>query len=82
MDYFKIILLGDSNTGKSSILNQLVNNKFQNDYNLTIGVDYGVKTYNIDNREINSADYSAEITYSKNTSRVDTHDRLMRVHTS
>lgn len=45
-DYtFKICILGDIGTGKSSLLNRLCNNQFMMMYSSTIGVDF--KIYNI-----------------------------------
>src|SRR5437870_2332915 len=51
-DYvFKIILIGDSGVGKSSILYRLSDDKFS-DVTSTIGVDYKTKIMNIDNKNI------------------------------
>ena len=45
-DYtFKICILGDMGTGKTSLLERLCNNSFSTVYSATIGVDF--KTYNI-----------------------------------
>lgn len=45
-DYtFKICILGDMGTGKTSLLERLCNNSFSTVYSSTIGVDF--KTYNI-----------------------------------
>lgn len=44
---FKIILVGDSGVGKSSILCRYVNNKFRDITDITIGVDFGVKIITI-----------------------------------
>lgn len=44
---FKIILVGDSGVGKSSILYRYVNNKFRDITDITIGVDFGVKIITI-----------------------------------
>ena len=67
----KLNLLQSNNVSKAKILINKVGNKktytiFKNlDLNNLENTEY--RSYNIDNREINSADYSAEITYSKNT---------------
>src|SRR3990167_5585635 len=46
-DYsIKTIIIGDSCVGKSCILNKFVDDNFNNDANMTIGVDY--KTCRID----------------------------------
>ena len=46
---FKIILLGDASVGKTCILQRFIHNKFRSEYNATIGVDYWVKSLDIDN---------------------------------
>ena len=67
----KLNLLQSNNVSKAKIVINKVGNKktytiFKNlDLNNLENTEY--RSYNIDNREINSADYSAEITYSKNT---------------
>ena len=50
-DYcIKAILIGDMAVGKTSIMNILLGNDFQYSYNATIGVDFGVKIYEHDNK--------------------------------
>ena len=67
----KLNLLQSNNVSKAKILINKVGNKktytiFKNlDLNNLENTEY--RSYDIDNREINSADFSAEITYSKNT---------------
>uniref|UniRef100_A0A4W4DRP1 RAB7A, member RAS oncogene family n=1 Tax=Electrophorus electricus TaxID=8005 RepID=A0A4W4DRP1_ELEEL len=39
----KVIILGDSGVGKTSLMNQYVNNKFSNQYKATIGADFLTK---------------------------------------
>lgn len=52
-DYiFKIILIGDSNTGKTSILNRYVYNKFEERYICTIGVDFMMKQIQLKDNSI------------------------------
>ncbi|KAG4301515.1 hypothetical protein PCK1_002228 [Pneumocystis canis] len=46
----KVIILGDSGTGKTSLLNQYVNKKFSNQYKATIGADFLTKEVMIDDR--------------------------------
>lgn len=36
----KIIILGDSGVGKTSLMNQYVHHKFDNRYKATIGADF------------------------------------------
>ena len=44
-DYvFKYIIIGDPSVGKSCILNQFLNNDFTDDYDITVGVEFGAKT--------------------------------------
>ncbi|KAG2374045.1 hypothetical protein C9374_011124 [Naegleria lovaniensis] len=42
-ELLKIIVLGDSGVGKTSLMNQYVNNKFSNQYKATIGADFLTK---------------------------------------
>ena len=50
-DYlFKIVLLGDSGVGKSSILLRFVDDLFDGDTRLTQGIDFRFKTINIDSK--------------------------------
>jgi len=46
----KVIILGDSGVGKTSIMNQYVNKKFNNQYKATIGADFLTKEVMIDDR--------------------------------
>ena len=53
IDYiFKIILIGDSNTGKTSLITRYVNNTFDSKHLCTIGVDFMMKKVVINNRTI------------------------------
>ena len=49
---FKLIIIGSSNCGKSSILQQFVFNKFDEKYNCTIGVSFLMKTLIINNHKV------------------------------
>ena len=40
---FKIIIVGNSTVGKSSLLNKFIDNNFNDTYSTTIGVEFGVK---------------------------------------
>lgn len=52
-DYaFKTILVGDSNVGKTSLLNKFIYNKFNNTYDVTIGVDLESINLNINDKVI------------------------------
>jgi len=48
----KVILLGDSGVGKSSIMNQYVHEKFSAEYKATIGADFLTKHLIIDDKPI------------------------------
>lgn len=48
MDYlFKVLIIGDSNVGKSSLLLRFADNSFYGEYISTIGVDYRIKTLKV-----------------------------------
>lgn len=52
-DYlFKIILLGDSGVGKTSIILRFSDNSFNPDFHSTIGVDFRVSQQNINNKSV------------------------------
>ena len=46
----KIIIVGDSGTGKTSLMQQFVNKKFTNQYKATIGADFLTKEVMIDDK--------------------------------
>ncbi|KAJ4952138.1 hypothetical protein NE237_028970 [Protea cynaroides] len=46
----KVIVLGDSGVGKTSLMNQYVHNKFCQQYKVTIGADFVTKDLQIDDR--------------------------------
>ena len=45
---FKIILVGDSNVGKTSLINRFMGFEFQENYACTINADFKIKTLSID----------------------------------
>lgn len=45
-----MIILGDSGVGKTSLMNQYVNNRFSNQYKATIGADFLTKEVMIDDK--------------------------------
>jgi len=50
-DYLlKFIIIGDSAVGKSNILLRYTNDKFNNEFQSTIGVEFGVKNLSIDGK--------------------------------
>lgn len=46
----KVIILGDSGVGKTSLMNQYVNKKFSAQYKATIGADFLTKEVQVDDR--------------------------------
>jgi Ras-related protein Rab-7A len=46
----KVIILGDSGVGKTSLMNQYVNKRFSSQYKATIGADFLTKDVMIDDR--------------------------------
>lgn len=52
-DYlFKVVLVGDSGTGKSCISNRFVSNQFLQAHDTTIGVDFYVKMLELDGKKV------------------------------
>ena len=52
-DYlFKFILVGDSGVGKSCLLYQFIEGKFNNSLEPTIGIEFGTKIIDLDNQVI------------------------------
>src|SRR5580704_16572107 len=49
---FKILLIGDSSVGKSSLLHRFADHSFSDNYISTIGVDFKIRTVNIDGDQI------------------------------
>ena len=48
----KLIILGDSGVGKTSLMNQYVNRKFSKQYKATIGADFLTKEVKIDDENL------------------------------
>uniref|UniRef100_A0A914BWX9 Ras-related protein Rab-35 n=1 Tax=Acrobeloides nanus TaxID=290746 RepID=A0A914BWX9_9BILA len=49
---FKLLIIGDSGVGKSSLLLRFADNTFSPNYITTIGVDFKIRTINIDGQRI------------------------------
>ncbi|MHA1231365.1 MAG: Rab family GTPase [Candidatus Helarchaeota archaeon] len=49
---FKVVLLGDSGVGKTSIIDRYVNNRFKDKYQPTLGVDFLIKDITINENKI------------------------------
>ena len=45
---FKYIIIGDSSVGKSCLLLQFTDQRFKTSHDLTIGVEFGSRTVDID----------------------------------
>lgn len=45
---FKYIIIGNPAVGKSSILSQYLNDVFPEEYDVTVGIEFGAKLLNID----------------------------------
>lgn len=48
----KVIILGDTGVGKTSLMNQFVNKKFSGQYKATIGADFLTKEIMVDDRVV------------------------------
>ena len=46
---FKIVLIGDSSVGKTNIFSKYLNDEFDPDSKATVGVEFGTKTFKIEN---------------------------------
>lgn len=52
-DYlFKLVVIGDSNVGKSCLLLRLADNIFTDTYITTIGVDFKIRTFDVDGERV------------------------------
>ena len=49
---YKIVMVGDSGAGKTSLLLRFSDKVFNSDYRITIGVDFKTKTLDVDNKHI------------------------------
>ena len=49
---FKFIVIGDTATGKSCLLLQFTDKRFQPMHDLTIGVEFGGKLINVGNQSV------------------------------
>ena len=49
---FKIIIIGESNVGKTSVIKKYTQNKFSGVYLTTVGFDFQDKKINIDDKKI------------------------------
>ena len=49
---FKLIVIGDQSTGKSSLINKYLKDTFEENCQSTIGIDFQTKTVNIHDQEV------------------------------
>ena len=49
---FKIVMIGDSGVGKSCILLRFADDKFNENFYATIGVDFRFKNITVDNKSV------------------------------
>ena len=47
MSYCKVLIIGESGVGKTSLMNKLMYNTFTNSYNATIGCEFGLKVLSV-----------------------------------
>ena len=57
---FKLIVVGDQNTGKSCILNRFANEIFEENYQATIGLDFLNKIVNINGQKVHLVLYDTK----------------------
>uniref|UniRef100_A0A8C4WU55 RAB7a, member RAS oncogene family n=1 Tax=Eptatretus burgeri TaxID=7764 RepID=A0A8C4WU55_EPTBU len=57
----KVIILGDSGVGKTSLMNQYVNKKFSNQYKATIGADFLTKEVMVDDRLVTMQEIEVDL---------------------
>ena len=48
----KIIIFGDSNSGKTSLTHRFLTNQFSKDISITLGVEFHIKTIEIDGKKV------------------------------
>jgi Ras-related protein Rab-7A len=53
MSVVKLVVVGDSNVGKTSVIQQFVNKRFTSDFKSTIGSDFASKQVSVDGQTIN-----------------------------
>ena len=47
---YKVLVIGDANSGKTSLVNRAVNNTFSDNYKVTIQCEFGTKVLELDNQ--------------------------------
>lgn len=67
----KVIILGDSSVGKTSLMNQYVNKRFSNQYKATIGADFLTKEVVVDDRVVTMQVSNLFISFIHNGNNID-----------
>ena len=49
---YKMVMIGDSGAGKTSLLLRFTEGVFSPDYRITIGVDFKIKTLKVDDKHV------------------------------
>jgi small GTP-binding protein len=49
---YKVIVVGSYNVGKSSIICRLMNDRFNDEYHVTVGVEYSTKTIDVEGEPV------------------------------
>ena len=49
---FKLVVLGDTGVGKTTLINRFVNDEFRADFKATIGADFSSKTMDVDGHQV------------------------------
>lgn len=52
MSFFKVLIIGDVATGKTALVNRLVNDSFSEKYKATLGCEFGLKSMQVAGRNI------------------------------
>ena len=53
MSKCKVVFLGSAGTGKTSLIQQFVSNKFDNNYQVTLGIDFFTKPIQVQDKTVN-----------------------------
>nr|KAF6411499.1 RAB4B, member RAS oncogene family [Rousettus aegyptiacus] len=56
---FKFLVIGSAGTGKSCLLHQFIENKFKQDSNHTIGVEFGSRVVNVGGKTVKLQTYNS-----------------------
>jgi GTPase SAR1 family protein len=52
-DYlYKLLMIGDSGVGKSSLLLRFASDQFEDSYMTTVGLDFKIRTVNVDGKKV------------------------------